>query len=208
METIEEIVTAAATVPGWTTGEDAKAVALTSLALPDGATIVEVGVYMGRSTVLLAGARRLRGNGRVHCVDPFDCSGDAFSVPHYRDLLAQSGLDSLEPVFRQHMARLRLEKWIEVHKGTQLEVAARWSGPIDLLLLDADHSRAAARAGYEAWIPFLRRGGTLVVRNTRDREYAEDHDGNRMLVIEEVHAPRFGNVRQVGATTFAVKDLE
>ena len=32
----------------------------------------QIGSFLGCSTVLLAGARRLRGSGRVHAVDPFD----------------------------------------------------------------------------------------------------------------------------------------
>jgi MMP 1-O-methyltransferase len=205
MNTIDEIVAASASVPGWIEGEDAKEVARASFSLCDGAVVVEVGAYMGRCTVLLAGARRLRGTGIVHCVDPFDCSGDAFSVPHYLDGLRATGMDSLEDAFRHNTARLGLDRWIEVHRGTELEVAASWSQPVELLLLDGDQSPVGARAAYERWVPFLRRGGTIVLRNTRDRKYAEGHDGHRRLVLEEIQPPHFYDIRQVGATTLAVK---
>lgn len=206
MRSVEEVTAAAASVPGWTDGEDARKVALASLALPDEATIVETGVYMGRCTVLLAGARSLRGSGRVHCVDPFDCSGDPFSVPHYLSKLEATGIASLEEAFRRNIARLGLDPWIEVHKGTDLEIAAGWSQPIDLLLLDGDQSPAGARAAYEAWSPFLRRGGTIVLRNTGERQYAEGHDGHQRLVVEEIRPPRYRDIRQVGMTTFATKE--
>jgi MMP 1-O-methyltransferase len=207
MRDIDEIVSGAEAVPGWTEGEDARAVALASYALPDDATIVEVGVYMGRSTVLLAGARRLRGSGIVHCVDPFDCSGDAFSVPHYLEGLRATGLDSLEVAFRRQIASSGLDRWIEVHRGTALEVAAGWSDPIDLLLLDADQSPAEARATYEAWLPFLERGGTIVLLNSGDREYAEGHDGYRRLAVDEILEPRYRDIRHVRHTTIAIKDF-
>jgi hypothetical protein len=42
--------------------------------------------------VLLAGARTLRGSGTVHCVDPFDGLGDAFSVRVDQRLLNASPL--------------------------------------------------------------------------------------------------------------------
>ena len=71
-------------VLGWTRGAEAVALARHAYALPRGATVVEVGSFLGCSTVLLAGARKLRGSGRVHAVDPFDASGDAYSVPYYR----------------------------------------------------------------------------------------------------------------------------
>jgi predicted O-methyltransferase YrrM len=202
---IDELVAAAGTIAGWTAGDDARAVALASLALPDPATIVEVGVYFGRCTALLAGARRLRGNGMVHCVDPFDGTGDAFSMPHYAAGLSVSGFNCFEEAFRHNVDRLGLVQWVTVHRGRDVEVARKWSEPIDLLLLDGDQSPAGARAEFEAWVGFLRPGGTIILRNTRDRDYAPGHDGHRRLAIEELVAPHWREIRQVGATTLAVK---
>jgi hypothetical protein len=204
---IDELVAASATVPGWIAAEDAKVLALRCLRLPARPVLVEVGAYMGRCTALLAGSCRLRGSGRVHCIDPFDCSGDDFSVPHYEKGLRESGSDSLEIAFRQNLSRLELTPWVAIHGTTALELASRWEQPIDLLLLDADQSPAGARAAYEAWLPFLRRDGTIVLRNTLDRPYADGHDGHRRLVEEEILMPRFREIRQVGATTFAIKDF-
>ena len=134
IDEIQRLVHAALSVSGWREGDALAEVALASLALGDGATLVEVGVFMGRSAVLLAGPHRLRGSGKVHCVDPFDCSGDAFSIPHYFNMLEATGSDSLEDVFRKNMSRLGFDPWIEVHKGTSREVGAGWSKPIDLIL--------------------------------------------------------------------------
>jgi hypothetical protein len=202
---LDEIVAASSSVWGWAEGEDAWQIALASYNLPADAVIVEVGVFMGRCTVLLAGPRRLRGSGLVHCVDPFDCSGDAFSVPYYEQGLDAADGDSLEDVFRANLSRLELEPWIEVHRSTAIERAAEWSEPVDLLLLDGDQTPAGARAAYEAWLPHLKAGGTMVLRNTRDRQYAEGHDGHRRLVLEELHPPNYREIRQVGETTFAIK---
>ena len=186
-------------------GEEACAVALASLALGDDPQIVEVGVFMGRCTVLLAAARRLRGSGTVHCIDPFDCSGDAFSVPYYRDELTKSDAPSLEAAFRAHMSRFDLDAWIDVHRGTATEVAPTWSRPIDMLLLDGDQSPKGARDAYEAWVPHLKPGATIILRNTRNRVYEEGHDGHRRLALEEVVPPRYVDIRQIGATTIATK---
>ena len=160
---------------------------------------------MGRCSVLLAGPRRLRGNGKLHCVDPFDCSGDGFSIPYYLKELEAVGHATLEEAFQANIARMQLQQWIEVHKGTAAGVAAQWTKPIDLLLLDGDQSPEGAREAFEAWVPFLKAGGTIVLRNTRDRVYAEGHDGHRRLAVEEIVPPRFAEKRQVGATTFAIK---
>jgi predicted O-methyltransferase YrrM len=200
---IDWLVDMSATIPGWRQGPEAKALAMAAYGLGPNPTIVEVGVFMGRSTLLLAGARCLQGSGRVHCIDPFDCSGDEFSVPHYRALVKQFGATSLEEVFGRHMQRFRLERMIEVHKGTSREIVAGWNAPIDLLLLDADHSPEGAREAFDQWTPFARPGGMVVLDNTADRAYAPTHDGNYRLAKERLKLPRFTNVCRVEGTTFA-----
>src|SRR5439155_264773 len=79
-------------------------VARASLALGHNPVIVEIGVFLGSCTVLLAGPRRRCGSGIVHCVDPFDGSGDAFSVPHYRRILDSLGGGSLRYHFDANIA--------------------------------------------------------------------------------------------------------
>jgi hypothetical protein len=203
---IGEIVGASMTVFGWREGNALTETVLASWGLRSNATIVEIGVFMGRSTALLAGARRLRGSGKVHCVDPFDCSGDAFSIPHYVQALKDAGGDSLEDVFRRNMARLGVEPWIQVHRAKSQDVAARWSTPIDLLLLDGDQSPTGARETYEAWIPHLRRAGILILGNVHDHPN-EGHDGNSRLAVEELIPSLYSGIRRLGSTVFAVKEF-
>src|SRR6185437_12771320 len=163
------------TIPSWTRGEDAEAVARASLSLGEGAVIVEVGAFRGCTTVLLAGARKLRGSGRIHAVDPFDGSGDPFSVPHYQEILKSLGGGSILEHFQGNIRRTGLSDWVEVHQGRAPEIAANWTAPIDLLLLDGDQSPLGARQAYNSWISFLKPGGLIVLRNTRPRQYAEGH---------------------------------
>ena len=87
----------------------------------------------------------------MHSVDPFDCSGDAFSTPHYGRLLSEYGATSLEDVFRIHLKRFALENVVEVHKGASAQIAADWRQPIDLLSLDADQSPQGAKEAFESW---------------------------------------------------------
>jgi hypothetical protein len=203
---IQQIVDESMTVFGWREGEALTEIALASWGLRSDAIIVEIGVFMGRSTALLAGARRLRGSGKVHCVDPFDCSGDAFSIPHYLQALKDAGGDSLEEVFRRNMTRLGIEPWIELHRGRSQDVAARWSRPIDLLLLDGDQSPTGAREAYEAWIPHLRRDGMIILGNVHDNPN-EGHDGNSRLAVEKLIPPLHSGIRRVGSTVFAIKEF-
>lgn len=190
-------------VPGFTRGEETVALALASLSLPDQPNIVQIGTFMGSAAILLAGARRLRGSGIVHCVDPFDCSGDDFSVPYYRGLLAEAGGGSLRAHFERNIQTAGLEDWIEVHQGRAEEVADGWTASIDMLVLCGDQSPAGARAAYQGWSPFLKPGGIIVIYNSSPREYDPTHDGNRRIVVEEIVPPIYTDVGLVGYHTFA-----
>jgi hypothetical protein len=203
MVNLKEYIRISSMIPGWTRNEDAEELARASFSLGKDAVIVETGAFLGCCTVLLAGARCVRGSGEVHAVDPFDCSGDAFSVPYYRAIVASLGGGSLRDHFEANIQRAGLNKWVQVHQGRAAEVAATWERPIDLLLLDGDQSPRGAREAFHSWLPFLKPGGVIVLRNTKPREYAEGHDGHRRLVVEEIFPPRFTDVRLVGATTFA-----
>ena len=204
-DTIGGLLELSETVPSWTRGIDAQTVLDASLALSENPVIVEIGVFLGAGTILLAGARRLRGSGKVHCVDPFDCSGDALSVPFYRDIV--TGLGNPDPLdcFEANITRAGLQDWVEPHKGTAVCVATEWTQPVDMLVLDGDQSPEGALAAFEAWEPLLRPGGTIVLRNTRDGEYAQGHDGHRRLAVERIVSGGYESIRQCADTTVARK---
>jgi Methyltransferase domain len=203
MPTLQDYIQMSSMIPGWTRNEDAEELAHASFSLSRDAVIVEIGAFLGCCTVLLAGARCVRGSGEVHSVDPFDCSGDAFSVLHYRQIVALLGGGSPRDHFEANIRRAGLSRWVQVHQGSAAEIAVTWERPLDLLLLDGDQSPRGALEAFDSRVPFLKPGGIIVLRNTRPREYAEGHDGHRRLVLEQIFPPRFTDVRLVGATTFA-----
>ena len=192
-------------IPGWTTRDEAASLARASYALIAGATVVEIGSFLGKSSVVLAGARRLRGSGILHCVDPFDASGDPHSVSSYRALADASPL-GLRARFEANIRGAGLSEWVVVHVGTAEAVARTWTAPIDMLFMDGDQSPAGARSAYKGFAPHLKRGGILALHNSSDRAYAESHDGHRRLVVETIRPPEWTDIYCVDSTTFARKD--
>src|SRR5271165_3919322 len=176
-------------IPGWTRGVEAEALAQRSYALPDHATVVEIGSFLGSGTVLLAGARKLRRSGRVHCIDPFNGSGEDFSVPHYQAILGRYASRTPRQIFDDNIGQCGLGRWVEVHQGTAEAVAAGWDQPIDLLFLDGDQSPAGARAAYLAWSPWLRQGGTIALHNSHPRADDPGHDGYLLVAQEFLRPP-------------------
>ena len=197
---VARLVDEGARIPGWRQREEALELVRVAYALPAHAVIVEIGAFLGSGTVLLAGARRLRGSGRVHCVDPFDGSGDPYSAPFYR-AIAEADDTPLRRRFDDNVRRLN--RSIVVHEGTAESVGRGWTEPVDLLFLDGDHSPKGARAAFERWAPFLKVGGMIVLPNSSDREYEEEHDGHRRLVVESLLPPQFTRLYCVTTTTFA-----
>ena len=171
---------------------------------PNILVVVEIGSFLGKSAIMLAGARKARGSGRVHCIDPFDLSGDAFSVPAYH-AIADTDARPLRARFQANIARAGLTDWVVVHEGTAATVAAAWTEPIDMLFFDGDQSPEGARLAYEAWEPFLKVGGLIALHNSNDRSYAPGHDGNRLLATGFVRPPRYDEIRCIESTTFARK---
>jgi predicted O-methyltransferase YrrM len=192
-------------IAGWTRGEEADALARMAYSLDGDAVIVEIGSFFGSSTVFLAGARRLRGAGRVHCVDPFDGSGDSFSVPQYSAIIMAFGARSPREHFDKNVRVAGLSDWVKVHQGHAEEIAIDWTAAIDLLILDGDQSPAGARAAYAAWSPWLKPGGVIALHNSEPREYNAEHDGHYLVATEEIQPPHYVERHLVGSITFARK---
>jgi MMP 1-O-methyltransferase len=191
-------------IPGWTRGEEAIALAHAAYGLQTDAVLVEVGSFLGSGTVLLAGARYLRGSGTVHCIDPFDGSGDAFSRPHY-DTIKRTLPVTLREQFEENVRQAGVNTRVQVHQGTAGSVAANWKTPIDLLFLDGDQSPEGARLSFDVWSPFLKVGGIIAAHNSSDAQYAHGHDGYRRVVKEKIRPPEYDGVHCIGTTTFAIK---
>ena len=192
----------AESIPGWVMANELAEKFDYAYQLPDDALIVEIGVFLGRSTLVTAGARKMRGNGKVVAIDPFDASGDEFSVPVYQQI--EKGLRrSLKDQFSDNIRSARLEHYVEPCVGTAESVVESQMEKIDMLILDGDQSPQGARSAYDAWIPFLKSGGILVVHNSADRIYEPGHDGHRRLIIDSVKSPDFADIHCVRMTTFA-----
>jgi predicted O-methyltransferase YrrM len=191
-------------IPSWTRGDEAVSLATTSYALRDDAVIVEIGSLLGCSTVLLAGARRLRGSGTVHCVDPFDLSGEEFSVAIYH-AIGSSLRRSPREQFDRNVRRAGLADWVEVHQGAAADIGATWSTPIDFLFLDGDYSAEGALSIFRDWSGYLKPGGILAVHGSSRDHDVPGHNGNYRVVVDAVRPPLYSEIRRVGTTTFARK---
>ncbi len=193
---------AARRTPGWTTSRELIALGRAAASLPDDAVIVEIGSFLGRSSIVMAGARKLKGSGEVHCVDPFDGSGDEFSVPVYRGII--SGLPgTLRERFHANALAAGVDSWLQVHQATAENASLVWSTPIDMLFLDGDQSPSGVYSAYSSWKSFIKIGGIVAVHNSAPRKYEPSHEGHRLLVLNTIKPPQYDRVALIDSTTFA-----
>jgi MMP 1-O-methyltransferase len=114
-----------------------------------GGTIVELGSWNGRSTIMLAAGSLSGPTAKVHAVDLFANVGetrDAYA-PHL-----EGDDPNYWPLFERNIREAGVESIVVPLRGSTLDVAREWSGPpIDLLFIDANHSYEAVRADFLEW---------------------------------------------------------
>lgn len=119
--------------------------------VPRHQAIVEVGVYQGGSLRRIAKATRAHVTG----VDTWGLEG---AYASRSENPAKYGLDNQRRA-EQHLADLDN---VTLIRGFSVDVAASWDGPkVGMLYIDAEHTRRAVLADFDAWAPHLIDGATV-----------------------------------------------
>jgi predicted O-methyltransferase YrrM len=129
----------------------------------DARRAVEIGVYEGASAVALLGA--LAPGAELHLIDPFGSHADALP----------GGWGASEHATRRILARAVRRRGGDAprvcwHVARSHEVAAHWSGEVDFVFIDGDHSETACELDWSCWSPFVAPGGRVVVHDARAEE--------------------------------------
>jgi predicted O-methyltransferase YrrM len=128
-------------------------------ALPHGAMVVEVGVFLGRSIIYLAQAMKAaRKDLQLYAVDTF--AGSPSDPVVLAAVEAHGG--SLRAAFERNLADAGVAGMVTVIPATSVQAARAFAdGGVDLVFLDGDHAYDAVVADLLAWLPRVRRGGML-----------------------------------------------
>jgi predicted O-methyltransferase YrrM len=124
----------------------------TAWSLPDGAVIVEIGSFKGRSTCCLAyGCRDTKKH--VFAVDTFEGNDADF---HHRDFFSQ---------FWQNIEDRDLTVYVTPVQGRSSEVARTWDSPIHLLFIDGAHQYEDVLADFYGFLPHVVPGGIVALHD-------------------------------------------
>jgi Methyltransferase domain/Glycosyl transferase family 2 len=140
-------------VEGWLRDDEAELlIRVTRLALKEQATptVVEIGSYCGKSTLVLAAAAKSTCSvARVYAIDPHE--GDVGAAD------SAAGVTSHTPTFESFSANISaagLTDVVEPIRRRSLDVS--WKGPIALLFIDGLHDYFSVSrdfAHFERWLP-------------------------------------------------------
>jgi predicted O-methyltransferase YrrM len=119
-------------------------------------TVVEIGTYEGSSAVVFA--RAMDRDATLHLIDSYEGNALLF------------GWKGTERATRRVMERATRERGgprVEWHVARSETVAEGWSGPIDLLFIDGDHSEEGTRRDWEGFSPHVVVGGVVIFHDAR-----------------------------------------
>lgn len=167
-------------VPGHLTENEARFLGLLAACVPAAGTIVEIGSFMGRSTVMLAKVASHYDLGPVVAIDPHN-SPILLGIP------SEPQTSSYQD-FLKNIHSAGVSSHVESHAAYSKEVADSWNRPIRILWIDGDHSYEGAKNDLDGFLPHL---APLSVVAFHDALNA--FPGPIRVFVEDVlHSDRFG----------------
>jgi predicted O-methyltransferase YrrM len=194
---IEEAWQKVRRVPGFLLESEARFLGLLTACAPANGTIVEIGSFKGRSTVMLASMAKEYGLGRVVAIDPHTRTAPT-------DPVIEKGSSTFEE-FSESLRSAGVDSWVEVHRACSRDVAQGWKRPIRLLWIDGDHTYAGAKADFDGFAPFVANGGIVAFHDA-----LHGFEGPIRVFVEEVlRSDRFGSagfVQSIAWSQFRPED--
>lgn len=142
-------------IPGWLSDGQEKWLFKMARSLPDGASLVEVGSFRGRSTTCLAFGCRGTAK-RIFAVDTFNGNEWDFAD---RDFFGE---------FSDNLQRCGVFEYVEPVIGISEEVGKTWNKPIDFLFIDGSHRYEDVVGDFESFFPSVVPGGVVALHDVND----------------------------------------
>lgn len=136
-------------VDGWLSRNEEAILFRLARAVPREDCIVELGSWLGRSTILLGGGSKTGNGAAVFAVDYFRAAEE-----HRAFLEARVGEIARDywDQFHANMRAAGIDGQVRAIRSDTAEAGDNWSGPpVGLLFVDADHSYTAVSRDWASW---------------------------------------------------------
>ena len=167
-------------VEGWLSEKEAFALYDVAKSLPDDCVVVEIGSWLGKSSVILSQAIKRKRGAKLFCIDPFSGDGEACAIDGYRRIKEALGV-SLLSQFTDNVRKYGSRRRVRVLEGYSYDFARSWHRNIDLLLIDGNHSYPSVLRDFQEWSIFIKPYRYCAFHDVSfDPEYK--HDGPLQVV--------------------------
>jgi predicted O-methyltransferase YrrM len=165
---------------------------LAQQASPNG-VIVEIGSYLGRSTIALAKGSLRGPKISVYAIDPHestDLSGWSYnSEDHY--------------IFLKNILLAGIAKNVKVINLFSWQAASSWGKPISLLFIDGNHQYDDVRKDFDTWSRFIIPGGYAALHDSVDPS-----GGPYRVIQQALGGGNFGRLKEIEKVTVLQKQKQ
>lgn len=187
----ENLLTEIESVEGYLAPNEIRFLALMAACPTADGEILEIGSFKGKSTVILAKAAALGGNGKVHAVDPMIAPSE--TDPDLR------GQESSLPDFQKNIESQGVASQVDFHQNFSYELAKTWTKPLRLLWIDGDHTYKGTKLDFDGFAKHLTDGAIVAIHDV-----LHEFDGGIRVFMEDVLlSPNFGACGFVGSIAWA-----
>lgn len=153
-----------------------------ALQVPADQEIVELGVFQGRTALIMAWGAGQGNGAHVTAIDPWDTEGNVYDPPF---------TDADSRLWAEYRVReLGYDERVQLVQAFSQDVAPTWTGkPVGLLYVDGDHTKEGARRDIETWAPNLAPGAVIAVDDYIHADWPGVAEAVDELVSEGFLAP-------------------
>jgi len=148
---------------GWCSYEKA-AVLIDAILKTKPETIVEIGVYGGKSLVPMAYALEMNGKGLIYGIDPWDTTESLKGIKNESSEYFWGSYVDHQVVMQNLINKIlqfKLQKRITLIRNSSLEAPP--IEDIDILHIDGNHSDEASYIDVTKWVPLVKKGGLIIL---------------------------------------------
>src|SRR4051794_28790829 len=194
----EALRRAAEAAPGFMPPDEGLALYDAAVSATADGPLVEIGSWMGKSTLYLAAAARAR---KTHVVTVDHHRGSEEHQPgwdYHDESLVDPEVGRIDtlPHFRRTTAVAGVEDVVVGVITTSEVLASLWALPVAFLFLDGSHTDVSAQRDYSSWSPHLAAGGTLAIHDV----FADPADGGQAPYRMYVRAVESGDYDELAPT--------
>ena len=158
-----------------------------AIGVPAHQAIVEIGVYQGRTALLMAWGASQGNGAHVYAIDPWEKVGNVYDPPFTEEGTRRWA--------EYNVASTGYSRQVTLIHDFSHNVSERWNdpaetcGPVGLLFVDGDHTKEGAKRDILGWAPHLAPGAIIAIDDYHHPDWPGVAEAVDELVAEGVLEP-------------------